>query len=278
MKIDYFSLLSPSPIFINGVGNIVSPTLRNISNLKYKYNTYQIYISFLLMNIKTYYETIDKNDELYFKDYTEEQKTKVLSVRKEYFSMTEKDRNEVSFFQIMVFDEPLISSIEEALNFFFVERVIFSDEHHAFFTYENTLSDIDLSNPIGIINYQTYPYVADIILQRVCVDTDEIEENVKVKNKMAAKILEKIKKANKEKKVKHDKKMELPNLISALSSHSKNLNIINIWDLTVYQLYDQFRRQQIDDSFSISSARVASWGDSDNKFDNTFWFSLLNDD
>lgn len=230
------------------------------------------------MNVKTYYETMDKDDGLYFKNHTEEQKEKVLNVREEYFSMTEQERNEVSFFQIMVFDEPLRMSIEEALNFFFADKVVYSDEYHAFFTYENTLDDIDSTKPIGILNYQTYSYVVDIILQRVCVNNDETTENVKVKNKMAAKILEKIKKANKEKKVNHDKKMEMPNLISALSSHSKSLNIINIWDLTVYQLYDQFRRQQIDDSFAITSSRVASWGDSDNKFDNTFWFSLLNED
>lgn len=71
--------------------------------------------------------------------------------------------------------------------------------------------------------------------------------------------------------------MELPNIISSISSHHNSLNIINVWDLTVYQLYDQFNRQRLGDSFNIQSMSVAAWGDSDGKFDETVWFSLIND-
>ena len=74
---------------------------------------------------------------------------------------------------------------------------------------------------------------------------------------------------------KEDKKLELANLISALASHSMSLNMSNIWNLTIYQLYDQFERQQIEDSYRSSLRSVSIWGDKDNKFDNTLWFTHI---
>lgn len=271
MKLDYFSLLSPEPIYLENIGSIISPTLRDISKLKYCYNTYQTYISTLLMDIKTYYETIDKFNDLYFADYTEFQKNNVLQIRKEYESMSDEEKNLVSFYNILIFDEPFRNTVVEALNFFILENVAYSEQYNSFLVYKS-----DMSKPIGLITQKNYSLIVDIILQRIAVEKQQ-EENVKVKNKTAAKLLEKIKNANKKKQQKHDKKMELPNLVSALVSHSKNLNILNIWDLTIYQLYDQFRRQQLDDYYDINSSHVAAWGDSDNKFDNTIWYSLIHE-
>lgn len=66
------------------------------------------------------------------------------------------------------------------------------------------------------------------------------------KNKTAAKIIEKLNKRKKakEKSAKPDPKLELPNIISAISACHSSINILNIWDLTVYQVYDLFARMQ----------------------------------
>ena len=77
-------------------------------------------------------------------------------------------------------------------------------------------------------------------------------------------------------KKKNDEKLDIANIISSLSSHHSTLNIVNIWDITVYQLYDQFCKTQINDSYRLLSSRVAFWGDKENKFDTTMWLSLLN--
>lgn len=276
IKLDYFSLLSPEPITFENIGSVISPTLQQISKLKYKYNTYQNYLSVLLIDIKSYYEIMDKMGEMYFVHYSSEQKDKILSIRREYESMTEEQRKQISFFSILVFDEILRDNVIEALNFFMLDLIIFSKELQMFFTYNYDVPE-DYSKPTGYINQNNYEFVIDVILQRICVEKQEHIEDVKVKNKTAARLLEKIKQGNKKKQKKQDKKMELANLISALASHSKNLNIVNIWDLTVYQLYDQFRRQMLEDYYEINSSHIAAWGDSENKFDSTSWLSLINE-
>lgn len=69
----------------------------------------------------------------------------------------------------------------------------------------------------------------------------------------------------------------MPNIISALAAHHNSLNIINIWDLTVYQLNDQFKRQRYIDYYHILSRSVSIWGDKDSKFDDSLWFSNVSD-
>lgn len=40
----------------------------------------------------------------------------------------------------------------------------------------------------------------------------------------------------------HNKDMELPNLVTAVAVQSNSINFINIWDLTIYQFYEQFKK------------------------------------
>ena len=60
MKLDYFTLISPDPLHIHGVGDIKSPTLSEISKLESKINTYNYYVTILLLNIGSYYEEFEK--------------------------------------------------------------------------------------------------------------------------------------------------------------------------------------------------------------------------
>lgn len=71
--------------------------------------------------------------------------------------------------------------------------------------------------------------------------------------------------------------MTLPNVISSVAAKSLNLNIYNIWDITLFQLYDQFYRLQNNDAHSINSMRVAAWGDKKNTFDYALWHKNMFD-
>lgn len=271
VKIDYFSLLSPLPL-PTPIGNIKSPTLLDISRIGYQ--TYQSYLNLLLMNISSYYYFIDKYEESYFYNYTNSQKELVIQVKKEYENFTDDQKLNVTFFDIFIFDVLFCQQLVEALNFFFDEDVEYDFNARIFNIYKKENNEKSL---IGFINASNYDDITDIILQRVNVQKNISEENVKVKNKLAAKLLEKIKKGEEKKVKKEDKKTELGNVISSLSAHSKCLNIVNIWDLTIYQLYDQFRKQQYDDMYNIQSINVSVWGNKDGKFDNSQWFSILNE-
>ncbi len=277
MKLDYFSLISPLPFYVNGVGSIKSPTLREIS--KINYYTYQIYLSNLLLDPGSYYEMIDKTEGAYLCNFTEQEKDTILRIRSEYMNLDEKSKEDISIYNIMVFDKFLIDSLLCTLNFFFEDEIIYDTKNRVFILFNGTVDDNNRKTPTGMIHENNYNEIIDIILQRVNVDKKKDEhKNLKVKNKTAERLLKKMKKAKKEAEKKEDKKMEIGNLISSISAHSKTLNILNIWDLTIFQLYDQFTRMRYEDSYVMNSTSVSVWGDKENKFDDTIWFSIINKD
>lgn len=262
---------------LNDVGHIISPTLRNIS--KIGYYAYNIHVDTLLSNIQSYYKLIENNSEMYFAACSQEQKAIIREIQRDYYEMDEVKRRSVSFLHIFAFDPIYLQRVLCALNFFFVEYVEFDKEKMSFILYEKELKSEEEVKPVGYICGRNYEAVVDLILQRICMSKSDIDsDNVKVKNKITAKLLEKIKKGAKKKEKKADNKMQIPNIISSLATHSKSLNIINIWDITVYQLIDQFKKQQIEDTYSITASSVSAWGDKDNKFDGTMWLSLVNDE
>ena len=115
-----------------------------------------------------------------------------------------------------------------------------------------------------------------IILQLNAVSVNTMDA-ADAKNKTAAKIIEKLnkRKKSKEKSAKPDPKLELPNIISAISACHSSINILNIWDLTVYQVYDLFARMQQNTIFDVLKMSVAAWGNKDNKVDFTQWFECI---
>lgn len=277
MKLDYFSLISPLPFYVNDVGSIKSPTLREIS--KINYYTYQVYLSNLLLDPDSYYEMIDKTEGAYLCNFTEQEKDIILRIRSEYMNLDEKSKEDISIYNIMVFDKFLIDSLLCTLNFFFEDEIIYDTKNRVFILFNGTVDDNNRKTPTGMIHENNYNEIIDIILQRVNVDKKKDEhKNLKVKNKTAERLLKKMKKAKKEAEKKEDKKMEIGNLISSISAHSKTLNILSIWDLTIFQLYDQFARMRNDDLYMMNSTSVSVWGDKENKFDDTIWFSIINKD
>ena len=79
----------------------------------------------------------------------------------------------------------------------------------------------------------------------------------------------------KAKNTKVDKNMELGNIVSAVANKSHSLNIANIWNLTVYQVWDCFARLSTNNIFDIQCMSVAAWGNSSNTFDATTWFKTI---
>ena len=81
--------------------------------------------------------------------------------------------------------------------------------------------------------------------------------------------------AVKAKQSKSDKNMELGNIISAVANKSHSLNILNIWDLTVFQVWDCFLRLSNNSIYDIQSMSVAAWGNKDNYFDANAWYKKI---
>ena len=263
MKLDYFTLLCPEPISLS-IGTIRQPTLRDIGRLTFqKFNMFQVYLKLKPVD---YYEKINE-----------------LRGKSEWDSLTDEQKSYITLFDVILVEDIVRLTYLEIFNFFFVERVIFRENLFVIVKtddYDTPSNDLELSddNVKGVISNDNLLNVLDILQQIWCIKSDDaLDENTPVfKNKKAKMLYEKMLKAkateNKKVELKDYYNLKLPNIISATTMKSHGLNIINIWDTTLVQLYDQFKKLQNDDSHYMNAVRVAVWGDEKNQFDPSLWY------
>lgn len=148
----------------------------------------------------------------------------------------------------------------DALNFFLATTVVYDDAKHLVVT-----SD-------GIqITRDVFDAIAPIVLQINCVQQKRDTAKTYA-NQRAKRIFEKIQKAKEQQKRrgKSDPNYTIPNIVSKLSSKHPSYNLLNIWDLTIYQLYDQFACTCMNNQLDVIGLRWAAWGKED--FDFSQWY------
>lgn len=263
MKLDYFTLLCPEPISLS-IGTIKQPTLRDIGKITFtKFSIYQVY---LRLTPREYYTLLGKEQDVSYWDM-----------------IPDEQRKEITLYDIIMMDNSLMLTYLEILNFFFVEKVVFRDNLFWIINMdanEELPDDISLDddNIKGVINPVTFLDVLDILRQICCISSDDPLDTPKpkFKNKKAERLYEKMLKAREQENKKRAQKdfynFSLPNIISATAAKNPGLNIINIWDTTLFQLYDQFGKAQNDDVHYMNTVRVAVWGDDKNQFDPSLWY------
>ena len=304
MKLDHFTLISRKPLKVHNVGSIKPIFLHEIEDITI--HVYNNFLSILMLDIDSYYKWMEKEDD-YFRYYSQEQKQKVLDVKKQYEELDTEEKLSVSFYDLLMYDELLICSFIEAFDFFFEEEVDFvvngneiTDAQFSFITYNkiDTPQKVKLKNGneystiktnrelVGVINRSNFKDVVDIILQRNSVQREEeitVEDLTKVKNKnKVMQLIEKMKKGQKQLDKTREKKREekgvasdteLANIISCVAAKNHNgLNMINIWDMTIYNLYEQFKLIRENNMHDAETLSVFVWGDESNKFDIDAWF------
>ncbi len=248
VKLSYFELLSKDPIYLPNAGGILSPTLKEISALGI--HTYHYYLTVLLMDLKTCFS--------------------ILGLKDEFELYPEEDRSKLSIFDLLLINASLCTLLTDILNFFIKEDVIYSPEQKCFF--------IQQGNEIsGRITKENYPQICDVICQRNNIKSNLSKDPSEVKSKKASEILKKLQKgrAKKAGQTKADENLELGNIISAVAGKSHSLNLLNIWNLTIFQLWDCFARLSNNSIYDIQSMSVAAWGNKDNYFDATAWFKRI---
>ena len=246
MKLSYFELLSSEPVRIPEIGGIVCPTLRQIAALGHF--TYQYYLAVLSMDTKGCLDMLGKG--------------------KLWESLAEEEKCRINVFDLFLMEENAIALLQNVLNFFIRERVEYSAQHKGFIVTDDA--------PVGLITGAVYPQVCELICQRCGVSGRKEEDLSKAKDKKALEIIRKLQKGRAE-RAKHatpDANMELGNIISAVANRSYALNMQNIWDLTVFQLWDSFYRLYHNTVFDIQSMSVAAWGSKDHNFDAAAWYKM----
>lgn len=268
MKLDYFTLLSPEPIRLS-VGSIKSPTLREIGRISFKrFGIYQIYLK---LTPKDYYHELNSEKLPYWESLSDEQ------------------RDSITMWELITLEPDVVPGYLEMLNFFFVERVVFREgvfmvvDTDDYKTPDDEL-DINNSNLRGMLHHSLFLDVIDII-QQICSmksGKDEEKKDLKFKNEKTRRMYEKMLKAKEERDrieaKKNAKNFAIPNVISSVAAMSNNLNIVNIWDATLFQLFDQFNKLRTNDVHYINEVRVSVWGDEKRHFDPALWYKNLFED
>lgn len=260
MKLNYAALISPHPFLMEKVGSVKSPTLREIWSPDVGYQKYQMYLTLLFMTPQVYFEQAG------------------LPVSTWYQELPDEEKQSINMMDLIAIDENLQQTYAEMLAFFFLESIVWDKGMRSFFTYNDTDQNGQII-PVGIIYHNNYVEVCDIILQRCGIArTDTDTDTSKVKSKRALEILKKLQagRQNASRNTKLNKDMELPNLITAVAVKSNSINFTNIWDLTIYQLYEQFKKEQTNVYFDIQKMAVAAYGNEKNTFKGTEWYQTEN--
>lgn len=188
----------------------------------------------------------------------------ILSIDKVKLAQTvgAKIPENISLFDLLYNEEYLCKSLIQAIDFFTLGTVRRS-------LTKNSLI-IDRVNDSGEVNARNYDNVRWSILELCHMDISE--ERATPKNKKAAEILEKIQSYKDKKNSSTSKNLGLANIISALCVQHKSLNITNIWGLTIYQIYDQFMRQNYLNGVDIHAMNYAGCG---GEFDPNDWYKNI---
>ncbi len=197
------------------------PKLRDIKDIGLQ--VYYAYISFLLVSAEEYLISIKREDLIpFFKQHN--------------LTMFDIYRDNPYERQLFI----------EALSFFIDGEIVFKNGEF-------------LINNTNIINKEIYQKILEIIAEINCLKVNKQQETYA--NEKARKIAEKIQQAKRKRSnVQSKDSVSLPDIISAVASRKESLNLLNIWDLTIYQLYDHYNRLIAEDEFDIHAMNYAYWG------------------
>lgn len=231
-SIDALTLLSGDDISWNELVTIKQPTLRDIQNVGY--HTYQTYLTILMID--------------------EDQVIEALGIQDSAV------RDVLDVYTILGLDDDASSIFINALSFFIREPVSF--KNGSFY-----IGQIPASAKI-------LDALKEIIFELSYIKREPKKKKPKFASKQAEELWHRLQKGKqdlaKAKQKKTDENMELPNLISAVAAEHPGYNLTSIWDLTVYQLYDQFARINTRVQLDVYGQRWAAWGKDD--FDTSVWF------
>lgn len=246
-RLDYISGCNKS---FNGI-ICTQPTLKKICK-EVGYDAYSKYLYLLSIDVDDFIE-INGLQDLYNK-------------------LSDDDKESLYLFDLLKAEPHWRIMLIEALNFFICGDVIYDDNKKQI--------NIIYNDKSFLLTKDIYEDLRYFIMTCACLKVED-KRPKKFYNETARKAYEMLmakRKKQRKKKTKNgeDPNYQLWNMIGALSSKHPSYNLINIWDLTIYQLYDQFSRIQGQVQFDIYSCRWAVWGK--DTFDYSLWFKQNQND
>lgn len=233
IKLDYLTLLCNEPVFLQNVGHIKPPKIIDVKHLGF--NNYNMFISILNF-------TKDKFVEVF----------NIADNKKEYFDL--------------IFDNQYFREMfKDIFSFFMCEKIKVDTNYHCYVVYTDNpkfKSENDKEIIVGVINKDTFEIVKDLILQFNYCKIDDLEQ-AKPAGKHTAELLakrEKYKKKFANSNGESDSDISLPNIVSKVSAYSCGINLLNVWDYTVFQIFDQFFVLNSKQYLDMANLSHSVWG------------------
>ena len=251
MKIPQISLLSPNPIIIQGVGTLRSPILNEIYSSDIRNLSLYSLATHILFGSKQDIIELGKN----------------MGENNTYHKLIEPDIEITSKFTLIINSVDLREALCEALALFFCNKIVFSPENKCFLV----LSVIDdKASIVGSISDDNYLFIEDLLKQLLHCESEYSDNELKYSSDKAKELWEKVSQAEeKEKADVNARDYEIGNIVSKLCVCGIGYTVKNIYDLTVYQLYDQFSAYMQNRISQLSENAYAHNGGED--FDMNSW-------
>lgn len=218
MKFSYEELISGSEIFVPEIGHFRSPKLKELKPTEgigsWNYNLFLSALSW------------SKEDVIKFLRVSTHQPLKALD-----------KADKLNTFDIFCIREYERRLLQDAMSFFITEEILWNEKKRCFETYTK-----ENGKYVGTINRNNYEEVKDMMLQMNYINVGKSANPAKHSSEKAKNLWEIAQQRLKEQSAKAGEKKEttLGNVISKICAAGIGYNLLNIYELTVFQLYDQF--------------------------------------
>lgn len=206
---------------------------------------------------------IDDIDQVTYEEY-QKYLSAMIMTKEDILKSIGLDKDEslqsYTLYQVVSAIPMLRSEMAEAFSFFMTSQVVWRDGE--FMVGDHILSVNELNDARNAILKMSY------------IDVDTEESHV-FADEQARRIWEKCQRGKEKlrKTKKQDVNMEVPNLIASVCARGFGYTMLNIGQLTIYQLYDQFSRMNTNVQMDIYATRWAAWGK--DAFDVDMWFKNI---
>lgn len=243
MKFTYEDLLSGDSLFVEGVGHIRQPLLKELKPSGIGTWTYNLYLNAL---------SWDKEGFLKFISAARGRELKALTNEK------------LQPFDIVTLIDTLRELLQNAMAFFLEETLLWDGKNFRFETHSK-----EDNKPVGHIDRNNFDDVRDMMLQVNYIGIGDTAKPTKFTSAKAKELWERAQQRLKEFNARkpRDGRMELANIISKLCAAPCGYTLLNIYDLTIFQLYDQFFQYGYLRAMDLNERAYSTHGGDDFKFE-----------
>lgn len=247
MRFEYFDMLSGEPIFVQGIGHLRSPSVRDLCPMSgVGYRTYNFYLNVL---------SWDKGQILHYDQLMQYRGTHKLN------------RDAFNTFDIATLLAQTRELCRGVLSFFMLENLVWDEGRRCYLV----MTDDEEPTVVGEIDRDNFDEVRDMMLQLNFIGLDKDEAPVTHSDAKSKELWEKVQghlKEQSRKNAKEDKpEYRLSNIISKVCAIHPSYNLLNIYDLTIFQLYDSFFQVSYMRSSDINEQIFSNHGGDKFKFE-----------